>query len=150
MYNDDKVKRLHIILPKTSAEVEIYDGQTKWMHFVIEDDYLLETYNTIWDKARADIKKNLITSLSIIKIFSKIKIKSHGNEVTDFFDKKTPKVNSNHTCLAVISLDFALKKNENYYLQVFLKECKHIEKKVIRHINDNLSNFFSSDESDQE
>ena len=150
MYNDDKVKRLHIILPKTSAEVEIYDGQTKWMHFVIEDDYLLETYNTIWDKARADIKKNLITSLSIIKIFSKIKIKSHGNEVTDFFDKKIPKVNSNHTCLAVISLDFALKKNENYYLQVFLKECKHIEKKVIRHINDNLSNFFSSDESDQE
>ena len=150
MYNDDKVKRLHIILPKTSAEVEIYDGQTKWMHFVIEDDYLLETYNTIWDKARADIKKNLITSLSIINIFSKIKIKSHGNEVTDFFDKKIPKVNSNHTCLAVISLDFALKKNENYYLQVFLKECKHIEKKVIRHINDNLSNFFSSDESDQE
>ena len=53
-----------------------------------------------------------------------------------------------HTCLAVISLDYALKKDENYYSQVFLKECKYIEKKVIRHINDNLSDF--SDESDEE
>ena len=50
--------------------------------------------------------------------------------------------------LAAISLDSALKKDENYYLQVFLKECKHIEKKVIMHINDNLSDFSSSDESD--
>ena len=49
-------------------------------------------------------------------------------------------------CLTVISLASALKKEENYYLQVFLKECKHIEKKVIRHIVDNLSGFCSSSE----
>ena len=54
-----------------------------------------------------------------------------------FYNKNSPKVDSNHTFLAVISLDSALQKGENYYLQVFLKECKHIEKKVIRHINDN-------------
>ena len=29
------------------------------------------------------------------------------------------KLNSNHTCLA----DSALKKDDNYYPQVFLKEC---------------------------
>ena len=56
-------------------------------------------------------------------------------------------VESNHTCLAIISLDSALTKDENYYPQVFLKECKYIEKKVIRHINDNLSDFCSSDEN---
>ena len=56
-------------------------------------------------------------------------------------------VESNHTCLAIISLDSALTKDENYYRQVFLKECKYIEKKVIRHINDNLSDFCSSDEN---
>ena len=56
---------------------------------------------------------------------------------------------SNHTCLAVISLDSARKKDENHYPQVFLKECKYIEKKVVRHINDNLSGFFFSDESDE-
>ena len=54
----------------------------------------------------------------------KAKIKSHGDEVTDFYDKK---LDSNHTCLAVISLDSALKKDGDCYLQVFLKECKYIE-----------------------
>ena len=44
MYNDHKVKPLHIMFPKTSAYVEIYDGQTKWMYFLIEDDHLLEKY----------------------------------------------------------------------------------------------------------
>ena len=64
----------------------------------------------------------------------KVEIKSHGNEVTDFYDKKVSKVGSNHTCLAVISLDSALKKDENDYPQVFLKECKYIEKKAVRHM----------------
>ena len=80
----------------------------------------------------------------------KIKIKSHSNEVTDFYDKKNPKVYSNHTCLTVITLDSALKKEDNYYLQVLLKECKYIKKKVIRHVNDNLCDVSSSDESDEE
>ena len=47
-------------------------------------------------------------------------------------------------------MDSAIKKDENYYPQLFLKECKHIKKKVIRHINDPLSDFSSSDESDEE
>ena len=57
---------------------------------------------------------------------------------------------SNHTCLAVISLDFILQKDESYYPQVFLKECKYVEKKLIRHIADNLGNSSDSDESDEE
>ena len=60
-------------------------------------------------------------------------------------------MDSNHTCLAVVGLDSALKKDDNYYLQVFLKECEYIEKKVIRHIHDNLSDFsYSFGESDEE
>ena len=55
-------------------------------------------------------------------------------------------MDSNHTCLPVISLDSDLMKDEDYYLHVFLKECKHIEKKLIRHINDNLSDFYFSNE----
>ena len=39
-----------------------------------------------------------------------------------------PKAGSNCTFLGVILLDFVLKKNENYYLQVFLKEWKYILK----------------------
>ena len=47
MCNNYKVKPLHIMLPKTSAYVKSYDGQTKWMCFLIEDDDLLEKYNTV-------------------------------------------------------------------------------------------------------
>ena len=45
------------MLPRTSTYVKSYDGQTKWMNFLIEDDDLLEKYNTIWDKVSAHIKK---------------------------------------------------------------------------------------------
>ena len=43
------------------------------------------------------------------------------------------KLVSNDTCLVLISLDSALKKDENYFLQVSLKECKYNEKKLARH-----------------
>ena len=57
LYNDHKVKQLHILLPKTSAYVKLYDEQIKLMYFLIEDDDLLKKYNAIWDKVSADIKK---------------------------------------------------------------------------------------------
>ena len=48
-------------------------------------------------------------------------------------------------------LDSALQKDENYYPQVFLKECKYIKKIVIRRINDNFSDFsYCADDSDEE
>ena len=31
-------------LPKVSAYVKSYDGQPKWVYFLIEDDYLLEKH----------------------------------------------------------------------------------------------------------
>ena len=57
------------MLPETSAYIKNYVRQTKWMYFLIEDDDLLEKYNTIWYKVSADIKKDFGSeSLSIIKI----------------------------------------------------------------------------------
>ena len=68
LYIDHKVKSLHIMLPKTSACVKSYDGQTKRMYFLIEDDDLLKKYNTICDnKVSTNIKKNLMASLYTIK-----------------------------------------------------------------------------------
>ena len=34
----DKVKPLNMMLPKASTYVKSYDGQAKWMYFLIEDD----------------------------------------------------------------------------------------------------------------
>ena len=115
LYNGSKVKPLNIMLPKTSAYVKSSDGQTKWMCFLTEDDDLLEKYNTIWDTVSADIKKEFDSEPVYNKNYLKTKIKSHGDEVTDFHDQMFLKLDSNHTCLAVISLDSALKKNDNYY-----------------------------------
>ena len=42
------------MLPKTRAYVKSYDGQTKWMYFLTEDDDLLAKYN-IWDKVSTNI-----------------------------------------------------------------------------------------------
>ena len=99
------------------------------MYFFNEDDDLLEKYNTIWDKVNADIKKEFDSEPVYNKNYLKTKIKSHGDEVTDFYDKKIPKLDSNHICLAVISLDSSLKKDGSYYPQVFLKEYNYIGKK---------------------
>ena len=39
----------------------------------------------------------------------------NGDKVTDFYDKKIPKVYSNHTCLVIITLHSVVKNDENYY-----------------------------------
>ena len=56
-----------------------YDEQTKWIYFLIEDDDLLENYNTIWDQVSADIKKKEFDSESVCnKNYLKNKIKSQA------------------------------------------------------------------------
>ena len=114
LHNGIKVKPLNTMLTKASAYVKIYDRQTKWMYFLIKD-YDLKQINAIWDKNNAYITKDFDSEPVYKKSYLKTRIKSHGNEVTDFYDKKIPKWDSNHTCLAVISLDSDLKKNDNYY-----------------------------------
>ena len=93
----------------------------------------------------------MIAILYTIKNFQKIKIIYHGDEVANFYDKEIPRADFNHTCLSVISLDSALKRDGNCYPKVLSKECERVGKKVVRHIHDSLSDFsYSSGESDEE
>ena len=46
--------------------------------------------------------------------FLETKIKCYGNEFTSFYDKKPPKVDSNHTCLAAISFESAPKDDDSF------------------------------------
>ena len=59
------------MLPKTSSYVTRYDAETKWLHFLIKDDDLLERRNNIWGNVSADIKKEFHSEL--VKKFSKLK-----------------------------------------------------------------------------
>ena len=51
------MKPIHIMLLKLSVDIKRYDGQTKWMYFLIEDDGIFNKCNTIWGKVSSDIKK---------------------------------------------------------------------------------------------
>ena len=96
------------MLPKTSAYVKSYDGQTKWMCFLSEDDDLLKKYNNIWDKVSADIKKEFDSEPVYNKKFLKTKMKSYGDESTGFHDKEIPKAGFDHISLAVITINSLL------------------------------------------
>ena len=65
----------------------------------------------------------------------KTKVKSYGDEATDFHDKEMPKAGSNHTCLAVIMIDSVLTKRIKLLsASVFNRmQIQYIEKEVIRH-----------------
>ena len=76
------------MLNKTSAYIKSYDRQSKWMYFLTEDEGFLENYNTIWDKFSADIKKNLVASLSIIIIIWKSKLNPMTMKLQIFMIKK--------------------------------------------------------------
>ena len=93
--------------------------------FSIKDDDLLRKYNTIWDKGSTYIKTEF-DSKSFYKKTVGNQIKSFGDEATDFHDKEIHKVASDYMSLAVIRINSALKKDESYYQQALLKECKYV------------------------
>ena len=57
------------MLPKTTAYIKRYDGKTKWMYFLINNDDLLEKYNTVRDKVKADVRKEFDSEPVYNKIF---------------------------------------------------------------------------------
>ena len=73
------------------------------MYFLVEDDELLEKH-TVWNKVSANIKNEFDSEPVYNKKFLKTKVKFHGDEVGDFYDKKIPKVHSNHACSAWVLL----------------------------------------------
>ena len=95
----------------------------------IDDDDLLEKYNTICGIDTSDIKKGFNSEYVYNNLFLKTKIKSYGDKATNFPDKEMTKIGSSHTCLKVISIDSAFKKEKNYYHQLFKKNANTLKRK---------------------
>ena len=70
LYNGNKVNPLNV------------------MYFMTHVFKLLEIYNTISDKISADVNKEFDSDPVYNKKYLKTKIKSNGDDVTDFLDKK--------------------------------------------------------------
>ena len=91
------------MLPKTSDYVENYDWQTKWMYLLLKIKSVL-------------ISKTSFDSESIYNIYIYIFVKPKKILWRwSYTTKQKPKVDSTHTCVAVISLYSPLIKDENYY-----------------------------------
>ena len=58
------------------------------MNFLTKYDDLLKKFNGIWNKVSNSIKKELDCEPIYIKKFLKTKIRSYGDEDTDFHSKK--------------------------------------------------------------
>ena len=86
---------------------------------MIEDDELLEKYNTIYDKNSSYVKeKEFDSELVYNKEFLKNKINLCKNIFVCLFSVH------NTISLSCHEQDFFLKKEDNYYPQVFLREWK--------------------------
>ena len=71
------------MLPKRSVYVKGNDGQYKWtnINFLIEDDDLLEKYNSICDKVSADITKEFHSEPFYNNFFWNTKINCYEDQV---------------------------------------------------------------------
>ena len=82
----------------------------------------------------------------------KTKLKSHGEENKEFYDKQIPKMGSNSTCSAVISEDSTLNKDRNYYPKVSLTLDKILdsdERTELRRKFSTQKKIFNSDKNSQ-
>ena len=81
------------------------------MYFWLKiDEELLKKLDDIRNKGSNSARKEFDSELIYDKKYLKTKVNSYGDEAKDFHYKEIPKVNSNFTCLAVILVDFILKK----------------------------------------
>ena len=67
--------------------VKSYDGKAKWIYFLIGDYEILKNTIIFDIKSALMLRKNWIANLSTTEHFFKAKIKSYGDEPTNFHDR---------------------------------------------------------------
>ena len=96
---------------------------------MIKNDEVLENFNDIWEKVSKSIKKEFDSEPVYDEKYLKNKIKSYQGKIsTNFQNNKIPKEHSQCICLLVILINSVFRTGNNYYPQVFFKECKYVIK----------------------
>ena len=134
-YRDGKkIRPLCIFLPKMTAYRKDLD-ETKYMSFLVKNDTLLEKYNQIWEIFKSSLKKEFNSEPVYNEKYLKTEKNSYNGKInTNFSNNKIPKEDSQYIYLSVILIDSVSRTGKNYYLQVFLEECKCVvkEKKILK------------------
>ena len=155
-YNDNTIIPLQLCLPKMTGYLNIFEGGTRKMPFLTDNDEFLERYSKIWEKISDLIDKKFDSDPVYNNKYINTKIRSYNNDImTNFHDidnknNKLPEKNKMYKCMSLISLDSIIKIDKKYYPQTFLQECvyKLINRKV-ENVITNI-NLDSSSESDNE
>ena len=124
----------------------------KMMSFRVNDKKMLKKYNKIWDTVvdLLDVQFDSYPVYDNNEKYTKTKRRMHEDRViTNFQGKKALRESSSCNCIALVSIDCAIRMNEKYYPQAYLCECKYqIRKNKIENmIDDDLA---SDSESDSE
>ena len=127
---DGIVKPLCIILPQMNSYIKYFDNGGKNMFFLIKNSEVWEKCEDIWDVIKNKLKIKFHSQPIYENKYLKAKVREFdGNIKTNFLGNNVPKENTDHTCIACITLDSVLKMNKKNYLQVYLEECKYKVKK---------------------
>ena len=134
-----------------------YFNDSKCINLLAYDKELLKKYSKIWDQTANLLEKRFDSELGYDNKYIKTKIKIYNNKInTNFYGNKIPEDNEYCTCFSALLLDSVVKLDNDYYPQIFLKECKYAvkKKKVINSINEELnlneSDNDKSTESDED
>ena len=125
------------------------------MSFRVNSKQLLKSYNKIWEKTekllRIDFESKPVFGDDDEYIKTKRKIYA-DNMITNFHNKKMPKEKAPCKCLSIIMLDSVIKANKKYYPQLYLEECKYVQKKIKseNYIDEDLEKIWSDSDSNDE
>ena len=125
------VRTLCIILPQMSGYIKYFEYGNPNMSFLIKDEEVEEKYKQIWRVIKNKLKIKFHSKPVYEYKYLKTKVKEYDGVIkTNFLGNGIPKENMHYTCIACITIDFVVKMDEKYFLQVYLEECKYKIKKT--------------------
>ena len=149
-YNDnDHIRQLCVRLPQMTGYARKFN-ENATMSFIVKDKKLLKKYSEIWEAIERLMK---ITFESKPVYCEDVKyIKTKGNIITNFHNKKMPKEKAPCKCFSIIMIDSVIKANKKYYPQTLLEECKYTQEKIKieNYINEDLEDSESDSDTNNE
>ena len=139
-----------------SGYIKYFEYGSPNMSFLIKDDEVGEKYEQIWDEIKNKLKIIFDSEPVYEYKYLKTKVKEYDCMIkTNFLNNSMPKENMHYTYIGCITIDSVMKMDKEYFLQVYLEECKYKIKKIqmSRFINAELdldSDSDSHDDSDDD
>ena len=128
---DEIVKPLCIILPQMSGYIKYFENGVKNMYFFVGGDNVLDKYKKIWNVIKNKLSIKFQSMPVYNETYIKVKVRKFDSKIkTNFLGNEVGKENMHYTCIACITIDSLMKKDEKNYPQVYLEECKYRMKKI--------------------